>query len=290
MLSKNCEICCMNQIKKLKKLLNFDEDTYQYLSKQTKQYIKECPQTFPTPKVMQGIWHLACDYLQISNPYKEIKQTYNQLLYNQYHFLKDSIDYSLPKALKLAIVGNLIDFAASHQFNEDTLVQYVNQSEQLSMSIDDSNELFDDFKHSNLLLYIGDNCGEIVLDKLFIEIIQYHFPHIKIVYAVRGNTIVNDVTIEDAYSIGMNDICKVITDGNGALGCVLEDTSEAFKQIFHNADIIIAKGQGNYEGLHKELNKNIYFMFMVKCQAVANLSKTKCNEIVCLKQKETTSN
>lgn len=116
MLSKACKNCCINQIVRLKNLLDFDETTFEVLD--------NCPKDWTTPQVMRKIWQIACEYHNIKNPYADIKHYYNHLLLNQYDALKQSVQGSFNKALKLAISGNLIDFAASHSFNEVTLVQY----------------------------------------------------------------------------------------------------------------------------------------------------------------------
>jgi len=125
------------------------------------------------------------------------------------------------------------------------------------------------------LLYIGDNCGEIVLDKLFLEKINIPEKY----FAVRNGPVINDVTIDDANKVGMDKIADVITTGDDAPGAVWESTSNEFKAIFEKADVIISKGQGNLEGLI-DINKNIYFLLVTKCDLIANRLGTQKGEFV----------
>ena len=110
-----------------------------------------------------------------------------------------------------------------------------------TLAVDNSGQLFEDLKDAKSVLYIGDNCGEIVLDKLFIEEIRKQYPDLSVTYGVRGEPIVNDVTILDVRMTGMERVAEVIENGSGALGTVLSDTSLQFRNVFEKADVIISK-------------------------------------------------
>lgn len=140
-------------------------------------------------------------------------------------------------------------------------------------------------KSAKSILYLGDNCGEIVLDKIFIELLSKEYPTCKVYYGVRGKPIVNDVTIEDALEVKMNEVATVISNGDGALGTVLKNTSTQFKQVFQQVDIVICKGQGNYEGLLGINKENVFFLFMAKCELVAKPVGVKTMSIVCMKNR-----
>ena len=130
------------------------------------------------------------------------------------------------------------------------------------MEIDDSHILYNDIINANTLLYLGDNCGEIVLDKLLIKRIKMINPSIDIYFAVRGDNVVNDNIEEDAYYVKMDEYAHIINNGDDSLGTVLQRTSNDFKYIYNNADIVISKGQANYESLSDE-KKNIYFYVVI---------------------------
>ncbi len=117
----------------------------------------------------------------------------------------------------------------------------------------------------NVFKYLGDNCGEICLDKLLIKRIKKVNPKLDIYFGVRGSAVVNDSIEDDAFSVGINEYATIISNGDDSLGTVLKRTSKAFKEIYEKVDIIIAKGQANYESLSEENDKNIYFLLIAKC-------------------------
>lgn len=129
--------------------------------------------------------------------------------------------------------------------------------------------MYEKLKKADTLLYLGDNCGEIVFDKVFIEYLKDIFPNLKIFYGVRGRPIINDGTLEDAEMVGMREVAKVLDNGDGAPGTVIEDVREEFRRLFYGADIVIAKGQGNYETLSGTDREEVYLLFMAKCGVVA---------------------
>ena len=124
------------------------------------------------------------------------------------------------------------------------------------------------FKHAvsraNNILYLGDNAGEIVFDRLLIE----QLPCEKITFVVKGGPILNDALMEDAQIVGLTDVVDVIDNGSDAPGTILESCSEAFRLRFDESDLVIAKGQGNYETL-SDVDKNIFFLVTPKCSVLA---------------------
>ena len=115
------------------------------------------------------------------------------------------------------------------------------------------------------ILYLADNAGEIVFDRLLIE----QLPMQKITVVVKGFPIINDATMEDAVAAGLTEIVSVIDNGSDAPGTILEICSDAFVSRFEQADLIITKGQGNYETL-SDIDKNIYFILKAKCPVIAS--------------------
>jgi uncharacterized protein with ATP-grasp and redox domains len=115
---------------------------------------------------------------------------------------------------------------------------------------------------------VGDNAGEVVFDRLFIETIKQVFSHVEITFVVRGTPILNDVTVEDARQAGMDQAASVVANGSDAPGCLMDDCSEEFHEHLSRADLLISKGQGNYETL-SELPHEIYFLLKAKCEVIA---------------------
>jgi len=200
------------------------------------------------------------------DPYKKLKDNMNKEAVKYCEKYKDIVlksDNPLDKALRIAVAGNVIDFGPGHSIEiEKNIEKLLNED----FVIDDSQELFNDIKKAKNILYLGDNTGEIVFDKLFLEAIGRN----DITFVVRNSPILNDATIEDVKFFGIDKLVNVMTNGDDAPGTLLEFTSPEFKEIFDKADLIISKGQGNFEGLSEIKNKNIYFLLMIKCHIIAN--------------------
>jgi len=145
------------------------------------------------------------------------------------------------------------------------------------------NEFRDYVQQAQKILYITDNAGEIVFDKLLIE----QLPLEKVTVAVRGKPIINDATIEDAKFVGLTEMVEVIDNGSDAPGTILKTCSENFKEQFNSADLIIAKGQGNYETL-SESDKNIFFILKVKCPVIARNIGCQIGEMILKKTNKLT--
>jgi uncharacterized protein with ATP-grasp and redox domains len=216
------------------------------------------------PVLGREIHRMIRQELNNPDPYREIKNKYNRMILDMYSDLEKLVINAqdpFDTAMRLAIAGNVIDFGSQHQLD---IVETINQVLNADITIDDSQKLKEDLKSAKCLLYIGDNCGEIVLDKLFIK----HIQVANIYFAVRSSPVINDITRDDALMVGMDKIAKIITSGDNAPGVVWESTSNEFKQVFNKADVIISKGQGNLEGL-TDVPGNIYFLFVTKCDLIA---------------------
>jgi hypothetical protein len=171
----------------------------------------------------------------------------------------------LETAVRLAIAGNIIDLGVKSSLK--TLEVDKTIDDVLEVKLDTS--VFEVFKRETVsarsILYLADNAGEIVFDKILIEQLG---PE-KINLAVRGKPVINDATMDDAQATGLTDMVKVIDNGDDAPGTILNSCSENFRHLFEQADLIIAKGQGNYESLNG-IDKNIFFLLKAKCPVVAN--------------------
>jgi uncharacterized protein with ATP-grasp and redox domains len=148
----------------------------------------------------------------------------------------------------------------------------------------DTDRLMADLAGAKTLLYLGDNCGEICFDKLLIRRVREVFPALKVYYGVRGEPVVNDATLEDARLVGMEEAAQVIDNGDGSLGTVLSRVSPAFRSVWDSADVVIAKGQGNYESLCEE-SKTMYFLMTVKCAVIARMTGLKQGSLVCMRSR-----
>lgn len=165
-------------------------------------------------------------------------------------------------ALRFALAGNVMDFAANASFD---INQTIYQALTSTFSVDHSSELKKRIAKAKRILFLGDNAGEIVFDRLFIEIIR----HPSVTYAVRGSFVLNDVTEEDARQTDMCRVARVINSGYNAPSTLLKNCSKAFLNEYKNADLIISKGQGNLEGVMNENDPRVFFLLMIKCDMMA---------------------
>lgn len=198
------------------------------------------------------------------DPYRTVKQDSNRAMLSLLRSFQDLVRTAndpFDVALRLAIAGNVIDFGPDHRMD---IADTIDRVLRTRLAIDDSSRLQSDVQNAESTLFIGDNCGEIVLDKLLIE--SFHHPNVF--YAVRGGPVINDATIADAVFVKMHEVAHVLTTGDDAPGVVLEASSHEFQKVFRTSSVIIAKGQGNLEGLI-DAPGNIYFLLVIKCDVVA---------------------
>lgn len=284
---KECFTCDVKQAEKIAKLLSLPDAKQEELENIIKDYLKTVDMKKTNPEVMGDLWSLFRDFTGIDDPYKEIKHYYNQEVMkcsSEIRNIITSSDDPFITALKAAITGNLIDFSASHSFDMVLLKKMLHELLQKNLKIDDSEKLRHDLQKAQQVLYIGDNCGEIVLDKLFIQVLKELYPQLHITFAVRGYPIANDITHVDAAEVGMAEVADIIDNGDGSMGVVLEKADSQFQEHFAKADVIIGKGQGNYEGLLPCENDHLYFLFMAKCRLIAAPLHAEVMDIICMKR------
>jgi uncharacterized protein with ATP-grasp and redox domains len=218
----------------------------------------------------------------VGDPFFEDKQLCNQLAMKLYNVWKPKVldsDNPFDMALRLTIAGNIMDYGADHEFNIRETIENVLHKD---FAIDYSPQLKHCIREAESILYLGDNAGEIVFDKLFLEIIM----HNNVTYAVKSGPIINDATLFDAFEVGLDNVADLISNGDDAPSTILEKSSHEFMEHFNSADLIISKGQGNLEGLISLKDKRIFFLLMVKCDVMADMLKVKKGSFVVFNQTE----
>ncbi|MFZ3051810.1 MAG: ARMT1-like domain-containing protein [Sulfuricurvum sp.] len=196
-------------------------------------------------------------------------------------FLRETIEQSnnpFMALLKTAVVGNVIDLAAEVAFDLHGAITSVFDT---PFAHDDSIKLTEQLQKSKTLLYIGDNTGEHLFDALAIEHLKILYPDLDITYMVRGNFIINDVTMKEAQEAKIDQICALMDSGVNTPGFVYERASEESKKLFDTADVIIAKGMGNYECMTPSKRKNICFLLKIKCSVVSRSLGHEIGSIIC---------
>ena len=222
------------------------------------------------PELAHKIHKIVRDRTKNSDPYDKLKKESNDVVLEIYPKIKAMVersDDSVKTAIKLAIAGNIMDFGALDDFNIHKTIDYVAGKE-----IDKKNyELFlNKLNTSGTLLVFADNAGEIVFDRLLIETLASTKNFSKISYCVKGGPVLNDATIEDAKYAGLDKIKNLafLETSNGDAGTGPVRNSPEVKSWINSHDLVISKGQGNYEGLSQF--EGIFYLLMAKCHIVAN--------------------
>lgn len=264
----DCISCIVAKANKLADLYMKDKDKKYRFMKEVLNVILDTEHDRAAPVIEAKMTRLARQATGIDDFYEQDKSKFNDLmlsLENDIERLFMEGQDPLFEALKAALAGNIIDLSAldsvESEFVKSTILKTMKAQ---NLDADLYNRLLDELACSRKLLYLGDNAGEIVMDKLLLKQIKRRFPHLTITYATRGAPISSDVTEKDAYYVGIDKYATVINNGADLPGTDLHEVSAAFRAVFEEADIIIAKGQGNFETLN-DTGKNIYYLFLCKC-------------------------
>ncbi len=260
----DCIPCFFNQALRAGRIATGDETKLKKLLDEIGTMLSDIPLESTPPETGMLIYKKVREITGVFDPYKELKRASTEKALALYDSLKHKVEKSndrLLTAIRIAIAGNVIDFGVSGKFNIETELDKILNKD---FAIFD----YDKFKHysdkTNEILYIGDNAGESVFDRILIE--EMKKPTI---YVVRAMPVINDVTYEDAIQAGIDKVASILSSGTSAPGTVLETCNAEFKEIYKNSKFVIGKGQGNYEGLSDE-NHPVFFLLKAKCRVIAN--------------------
>lgn len=204
--------------------------------------------------------------------YKAEKKKYNDLVLSMENKIREKIEESkdpLGTALAYSRAGNYIDFGAMNEVDEDTFMSLIKDVEVKDRDKEAIDSFVKQLGEAERFLLITDNCGEIVLDKLFIEQLKKHFPHLDIKTLVRGSDVLNDATMQDAEYVGIDKLAKVISNGTSVAGTVYSMITDEAREAIDHADVILAKGQGNYESMCRQ-GRHVFYSFLCKCELFMN--------------------
>lgn len=207
------------------------------------------------------------EYFGESLDYREIKHSFNQKMLAFEDAIRKEIhanQHPLQCALSFARTGNYIDYGAMRDVETSVLETLVREAGQKKVEEETLKRFTKELETAKSLVYVTDNCGEIMLDKLLIELILELYPQIQVTAVVRGNPVLNDATMEDAVKVGLDRIVPVVGNGTDIAGTSLAHINQESLELIQHADMILAKGQGNFETLHG-CGLNIYYLFLCKC-------------------------
>lgn len=269
-----CIRCFMKQAVKAGRISAENKEQEKKILEETAKIVPDfCLEKTPAENGAE-VYRIITEVTGVADPYKRIKEDNIKEALALYPDLKKIIDESenrLLTAVRIAIAGNIIDFGVNDSFN---LVEDIEKILIQDFAISDFNYFKSVLKNAHTILYIGDNAGESVFDKILIEEINK-----QTFYAVREIPIINDVTYDDAVNSGLGDVAQIFSSGVKAPGTILSKCNDEFLKLFHSADLVISKGQGNYEGL-SDVNRTLFFLLKAKCNVIADDLHIKKNDII----------
>jgi hypothetical protein len=274
-----CYLCLLSQVFRVAGVLQLDNEQTMKMVRDACHFLARTSFNRTPPEISEDLYKQLAKLSGNPDPYSKLKRESIEKAWQLYPELKEMADSSadpLRTALEISLAGNVIDFGASA--SEDWLKdkKFLNLG---SLAIDDYKLLVEDLDQAKKVVFIGDNAGETVFDRLFIERLSC-----PVVYAVREEPIINDATIEEARLSGLAEVAELVSSGCQAPGTVLENCSPGFIKILKKAELIIAKGQGNFECL-EQIRGPFYFLLKAKCEVVARYLEVSQGELIIMRSK-----
>ena len=276
-----CIGCIINQSAKVAGAIGASKQLSNQLTSTVEDLSKNFSFKNNPPEIAAYVYEKMAKIANKTDLYDEVKELSTQKALSFVPLLKDKLKTSENKLLtatKIAVAGNVIDLAAAVAFDLEEELAKVFDTQ---FSHNDFDTLQRELSCAKDVVVLGDNVGEHIFDYMFVEVLQELFPNVKYSYFVRGNPIINDVTIKEAKECGFDTLCNLIDSGVNTPGFVYERATKEAKELFDNADLVISKGMGNYECLSPSSRNNICFLLKVKCQVVANSLDKEIGDIIC---------
>ncbi|OXU14912.1 damage-control phosphatase ARMT1 family protein [Sedimentisphaera salicampi] len=267
--SLDCIPCFVRQALDAGRMIGCNEKTIEQILKRVLLAASNFSLELTPPEMAQTVHRIVREETGNPDPYKKLKEKStlhaNEAAGKAEGFIADS-ERPFEAAIRFAIAGNILDFGARSDWDESVIEASFDKVQHQPVDSEAVDILYDEIKQAGEVLILGDNAGETVFDKLLIE----QFPgSAEVSYAVKGAPIINDATELEAIEAGIEKAARIVPNGADIPGTVLSACSEEFLDIYNRADVVISKGQGNFETLN-ECERNVYFLFQVKCSVIAD--------------------
>jgi len=285
-IASDCYPCVLNQARSASRFAGLNDTQTHRILNTAEEWLRRS-QTEPL-LVQHIVRHIADAVIQESGQppdfdiYADVKEKSNTLSMAHIGSLERRLaasDSPLDMGLQIAAAGNIIDFGAKNHGSID-MEQEINRLTEAVFARYDITPLREQLAAGTTLLYLCDNCGEIVFDMMFMKVLQRIYPSLNITAAVRERPIINDATLADAQSVGLDNVVTTISSGSVYPGTVMTETSGPFQRLFAAADVIISKGQGNFETLLPDADGRLFFLLRIKCEYMASLSGVHKDSLV----------
>ncbi len=271
----DCIPCFFKQALKAARIAGANEDIQKKVLDRLASEVLNFPLSSSPPEMGGIIYRLVKEITEVEDPFKEIKEECNKIALDIYPDLKDKVAQSedrLLTAIRFAAAGNVIDFGVNSSLVIKKEIRGVFNKD---FAMCDYREFKEALHNTKQILYLADNAGEVVFDRILIEELNR-----EVIYVVRDRPVINDALIEDAKFCGIDKIASVATNGSDAPGTILDLCSKDFLNLYAKAKLIISKGQGNFEGLVGRSDAPIFFLFKAKCPVIANDIGCKVGDII----------
>jgi len=260
----DCIPCFMQQALRAGRMATSDEEKLKQILDKTGEMVKTISMQNTPAEIGMSVYRIVSEVTSVQDPYKNMKQKHideTKSIYPELEKIVANSDDKLLSAIRIAIAGNVIDLGVKKSFD---IVKDVENILKQDFAVFDYEAFKTQLEKSENILYIGDNVGESVFDKILIKELKK-----PVKYAVRSIPIINDVTIEDAIASGLDEVAEIVDSGCESPGVILKQSTPEFLEIFNTSGLVISKGQGNFEGL-SDCNRQVFFLLKTKCPIISN--------------------
>jgi uncharacterized protein with ATP-grasp and redox domains len=260
----DCIPCFMQQALRAGRLATSDEKKLKQILDETGEMVKTISMHATPAEIGMSVYRIVSEVTGVRDPYKNMKQQHiaeTKSIYPELEKIMANSEDKLLTAIRIAITGNVIDLGVKKSFD---IVKDVKSILKQDFAIFDYIAFKTQLEKTENILYIGDNVGESVFDKILIKELKK-----PVKYAVRSIPIINDVTMEDAIESGLDEVAELIDSGCESPGIILNQSTPEFLEIFNTSGLVISKGQGNFEGL-SDCNRQVFFLLKTKCPIISN--------------------
>ena len=274
----DCMPCLLRQAIDAARMATDDDAIHEQVVCEALAQLRAMDFSQPPLSISRSVHRVVRELTGNDDPYREVKERFNRFALKLYPQLKNEIQGSVrpwETAIRLAIAGNIIDYGPNGELDETYVLEVIKQSLFAPLSQHSLSDFKRSVEQARTILYLADNAGEIVFDRLLIE----QLPLEKVTVAVKGRPVINDATMEDAQEAGLTDLVEVVDNGSDAPGTIMELCSKQFQRRFQDADLVVAKGQGNYETLN-DTGKDVFYLFKVKCSVIARQLGCKVGALI----------
>ncbi len=276
-----CVGCIINQSVKVAGSIHASPELTSKLTSTVQEMSKNFSYENNPPEIASYVYEKMAEIANKKDLYDEVKELSTQKALSFVPLLKTKLSNSSNKLLtatKIAVAGNVIDLAAAVEFDLEEELEKIFHTD---FACNDFDKLHDKLADVKNIVVLGDNVGEHIFDYMFVEVLKELFPEVHYTYMVRGNPIINDVTMKEALECGFDRLCNLVDSGVNTPGFAYFRANDKAKKLFDEADLVISKGMGNYECLSPSHREDICFLLKVKCEVVASALNQNLGDIVC---------